>query len=130
MNRTVALLIGVGIICLGAILFLFTQTFYPYHVIGVLLIMAGPLVTARLRGGTAGNKVADAYALAYGRQWQNLKRTWPVGIVIIGVLALSLYLLHLDAVSGDGDVFPVVFFTAAGFVAMGYMIYLLRSQRK
>jgi hypothetical protein len=53
-----------------------------------------------------------------------------VGAAIVGTVALSFYLLHLDAVSGGGDVFPVLFFTASGFVLMGYMIYLLAPQRK
>jgi hypothetical protein len=129
-NRTVALSIGFAMICFGAALFFFTRSFLPYHVLGILLIMAGPMVTARLRGDAIGKKAANAYALAYERQWQNLKRTWPLGAAIVGTVALSFYLLHLDAVSGGGDVFPVLFFAASGFVLMGYMIYLLAPQRK
>lgn len=130
MNRTIALSTGLAMICFGAVLFFFTRSFLPYHALGILLIMAGPMVTARLRGDAIGKNASNVYALAYERQWQNLRRTWPVGGAIIGAVVVSFYLLHLDAVSGGGGVFPVVFFTTSGFVLMGYMVYLLGPQRK
>jgi hypothetical protein len=68
MNRTVALSIGFAMICFGAALFFFTRSFPPYHVLGILLITAGPIVTARLRGDAVGKKAANAYALVYARQ--------------------------------------------------------------
>jgi hypothetical protein len=126
-NRLSAFLIGLSTISAGVILFFFTRISSPYHIFGILLIIAGAMVTTRLHGGVAGSKAANAYALAYERQWQNFKHTWPAGALIIGILALSVYLLHIDATSGG--ICPVLFFMASGFLAMGYMIYLLGPQR-
>jgi hypothetical protein len=34
------------------------------------------------------------------RKLENFNDSWPLGIAVIGSVALSLYLLHLEAVSG------------------------------
>jgi hypothetical protein len=105
----------------GGALFFSTTSFYPYHIIGIMLIMAGPMITARLRGDT---KATSVYALIYVRWWQNLKATWPVGAAVSTAFLVSFYLLHRDAVEGYEQVFPVYFFAAAGLALMGYVLYL------
>jgi hypothetical protein len=130
MNRKTASLIGVGMTCLGGLLFLLTRSLPAYHAISLLLIIAGPMVAARLRGGSAWNRAASANALAFERQWQNLKQTWPVGAAIAGLVVASSYLLYHSAVTGGEGALPVVFFTVSGFVAMGYFTYLLNSPTK
>jgi hypothetical protein len=124
MRRKLGTLLGLAIVCVGGSLVLLTRTFYPNHVLGIFLIMIGPIVAARVRGTPADIKAANAYSLAYVRQWQNLKRTWPAGVTVSALLFLSFYLLHLDAVEGYEQVFPVYFFAGAGLVFMGYILYL------
>ena len=101
-----------------------------YHIIGVLLVLAGPMVATRLRGSSVWNRAASANALALERQWQNIKRTWPVGAAIVVIFALSYYLMQRDDAAGAEDLFPLVLFMGSFFLAMGYLVYTVNAPTK
>lgn len=129
MRRKLGTLAGCAILCIGGFLVLFTRTYYPNHVVGLFLIVIGPVVAARLRGTPADVKAANAYGLVYVRWWQNLKATWPAGSAVLAIFLFSFYLLHLDAVEGYEQVFPVYFFAGAGLALMGYALYLFAPRQ-
>jgi hypothetical protein len=130
MSRKLATWTGVGITCLGGILFLLTRSLPAYRMISVLLVIAGPIIAARLRGGSAWGRAAAANSIALERQWQNIKRTWPVGAAIAGLVVASSYLLYLSAVTGGEAMFPVVFFMVSGLAGMGYLLYTLNARTR
>ena len=89
--------------------------------IGTLMISASPLVfrfSVSLNGSSGG-------LLDLPRQpMSKLKDSWPLGLSIALSVIESFYLLHLDAVEGHDQVFPVLYFTGAVLMGMAYYIYV------
>jgi len=119
--RAPATLIGLAAVLTGGVLFVSAATFFPYRLLGILLVMAGPAIITRLRGDT---EAANANGIVYVQWWRNLKRTWPAGAAVSAVFLFSFYLLYRDGAEGYEQVFPVYLFFSALLALLGYVLYL------
>ena len=57
----------------------------------------------------------------------NIKKSYIYAILISLVFAFSFYLLHIDAVDGHKETFPVFFFAFSGLMMMGYWVFVTRD---
>lgn len=114
------LVIVVGLLCIAAGAALFFSG-GPLKLVGIILISLSPFVLNFLRDSPA---VRDPALNLYVVKYHNFLRSWPIGMTVIVSLALSFYLLHLDAISGGNSVFVVYYFAASGVAAMVYWVYL------
>jgi hypothetical protein len=126
-ERHVRLAAAVILVGVGALLF-FPQAYpFPIRAFGIILItVAGTVARSR---SIAGSPVHASPELTYReRQVRNFKKTWPFGTVVAVALGSSFYLLHLDAIGGGNQIFPVIAFAAMGLLTMGYIAYLGTAQ--
>lgn len=119
--RYAAVGFGVIIILSGALMFARGGGHRPA---GILLIAITPMIFGLARGSKS---TSASYAVLSSGKRHKMISTWPIGLTIFCSLIGSFYLLHLDALNGHDDVFPVYYFSLSTIMAMGYFIYVTMS---
>ena len=118
---------SVALLGVGALLFFVQDNSFVIRAFGIVLIIVASFV-ARSKPSPASSLQGSSVLTYRERQVRNFKKTWPIGIVIISAFGASFYSLHIDAISGGNEIFPVIAFTVMGLIGMGYIAYLGTAQ--
>jgi hypothetical protein len=97
--------------------------------LGVWLLLAGGVALASCIGVSSQAQGQQTLVEAVWRHhWLNMKQTWKLGAAVAVALVVSFYALHIDAVNGAEQVWPVYFFAGSGFSALIYYMYIAGRQ--
>ena len=120
---------SIVLVTIGATTIFTTAAGTSWHLLGYALLLGGSVglsLAVRVRRMELG--YGDPSLSVMQRKLANFKQTWPLGLAVILLVAFSCYELHLSAITGATEVWPVYLFTFSGLALMAYWLFLTSSQ--
>ena len=128
-SQRLRVIASIVLVTVGAATILTTAAGTNWHLLGYALLLGGNaslLLAARLKRVELG--FGDPSLSVMQRKLANFKQTWPLGLAVILIAAFSFYELHVSAITGATNVWPVYLFTFSGLALMAYWLFLTSRQ--